>query len=261
MKANQIKITKDLFAQESTLQEYDPVTIQMRSDCLVKFNKIFKKALKFIRIDERNEAGTLANRHFKCRDIALTSIINSQIDDALRCVDDGGTPEINVNRRKAMEYEESGKIDHEGKYSIYGQIISALKNHGYTELTNFRHKDVDGRVYKINFKGEGSIDAGGPFRDSISNIVKEMEDGFVPLLIKSPNNRNDHGQNRDCYLLDPASTSPTHLEMFRFLGGFIAFGILSKQPIPLNLTPTVWKQILGQPLTLEDLTQMDAYSS
>ena len=27
MKANQIKITKDLFAQESTLQEYDPVTI------------------------------------------------------------------------------------------------------------------------------------------------------------------------------------------------------------------------------------------
>lgn len=88
-----------------------------------------------------------------------------------------------------------------------------------------------------------------------------MEDGLVPLLIKSPNNRNDHGANRDCFILNPASKSPAHLEMFKFLGAFIAFGILSKQPIPLNLAPTVWKQILGQDLNLADLESIDAYSS
>ena len=49
--------------------------------------------------------------------------------------------------------------------------------------------------------------------------------------------------------------------MFKFLGAFIAFGILSKQPIPLNLAPTVWKQILGQDLNLADLESIDAYSS
>ena len=88
-----------------------------------------------------------------------------------------------------------------------------------------------------------------------------MEDGLVPLLIKSPNNRNDHGANRDCFILNPSSKSPAHLEMFKYLGAFIAFGILSKQPIPLNLAPTVWKQILGQELNLADLESIDSYSS
>ncbi len=112
-------------------------------------------------------------------------------------------------------------------------------------MENFRKQDEDGRIYKINFKGEGSMDWGGPFRDSLVNIVSEMESGFVPLLIKSPNNRNDHGSDRDCFVLDPASKSPAHLEMFKWLGAFIAFGILSKSPVPLNLAPTVWKQMLG----------------
>lgn len=81
------------------------------------------------------------------------------------------------------------------------------------------------------------------------------------MLIKSPNNRNDHGINRDCFIIDPASTSPSHLEMYRYVGGFIAFGILSKSPIPFNLAPTVWKQILGEKMTLADLESIDAYSS
>ena len=128
-------------------------------------------------------------------------------------------------------------------------------------MENFRHNSVDERCYRVKFKGEGSIDAGGPFRDSLVNIVGEMEDGLVPLLIKSPNNRNDHGANRDCFVLDPASTSPAHLEMFKFLGGFIGFGILSKSPVPLNLAPTVWKLILGEKMQLSDLDSIDAYSA
>lgn len=135
------------------------------------------------------------------------------------------------------------------------------RNSQYNDLNNFRKRDTDGRIYRINFKGEGSIDAGGPFRDSLVNIVTEMEQGLVPLLIKSANNRNDHGSNRDCFVLDPASKSPAHLEMYKYLGAFIAFGVLSKQPVPLNLAPTVWKQILGQPLTLADLESVDTYSA
>ena len=170
-------------------------------------------------------------------------------------------PEIDVNRRRAFDFEEEGNIDHEGRYSIYGQIIQQLKYDGPSDLRNFRKRDVDSRIYKINFKGEGSIDAGGPFRDSLSNIVQEMERGLVPLLIKSPNNKNDHGSNRECYILDPSSKSQTHLEMFKFLGAFIAFSILSKSPLALNLAPTVWKQILSQPIDLNDLLSIDAYSA
>ena len=88
-----------------------------------------------------------------------------------------------------------------------------------------------------------------------------MESGFVPLLIKTPNNKNDHGTNRDCFILDPDSTGPTHLHLFKYLGAFIAYSIMTKAPIPLNLAPTVWKQILGDEMTLADLESIDAYSS
>mmetsp|Transcript_43568 Transcript_43568/g.57694 ORF Transcript_43568/g.57694 Transcript_43568/m.57694 type:complete len:123 (-) Transcript_43568:819-1187(-) len=111
-------------------------------------------------------------------------------------------------------------------------------------MSNFRQKGVDDKAYKIKFLGEGSIDAGGPFRESLVNIVQELESDMLPLLIKSPNNKNEHGLYRDCFILNPESTAPSHLEMYKYLGGFIGFGLLSKSPIPLNLAPAVWKQIL-----------------
>jgi len=48
--------------------------------------------------------------------------------------------------------------------------------------------------------------------------------------------------------------------MYRFMGGFLAFAILSKSPLPFNLAPTVWKQLLGENLTIADLESIDAYS-
>jgi len=109
--------------------------------------------------------------------------------------------------------------------------------------------------------GEGSVDAGGPFRETLINIVEEMESGFVPLLVKSPNNTNDHGSYRDCFILDMASKSPVHLKMFKYLGAFIAYSFMSKCIIPLNLAPSVWKLILNIPLDLVDLETFDAYSA
>lgn len=97
--------------------------------------------------------------------------------------------------------------------------------------------------------------------DFFKAVVKEMESGFVPLLIKSPNNRNDHGSDRDCFVLDPSSNSRASLEMFKYLGAFIAFGIMCTGKMPLNLAQTVWKQILGMQFTLSDLALIDAYSA
>lgn len=92
------------------------------------------------------------------------------------------------------------------------------------------------------------------------NMVKELETGVMPLLTKSPNNSNEFGSNRECFILDFTSKSPTHLELFKFVGGMIAFGIMSKSPIPFNFAPTVWKQLLSEEMTLDDLETIDAYS-
>ena len=122
-------------------------------------------------------------------------------------------------------------------------------------------KNTDEKCYKIDFKGEGSIDVGGPFRDSLTNIARELESGVVPLFIKSPNNKNEHGTNRDCFILDSRSKTPAHKFMFNYLGAFLAFSFLSKSPLPFNLAPWVWKQILEEQVNMQDLEGIDAYSA
>ena len=170
-------------------------------------------------------------------------------------------PRVNVNRNKASVFATDGKVDHDGTQTIFGQFFQQCKdadpNYGM-----FRRQGVEARCWYVKFIGEASVDAGGPFRDSLDNIVAELESDVLPLLIKTSNNRNDHGTNRDCFMINPSSRSPTHLEMFKFLGAFISFSIMTKAPIPIHLAPTVWRQLLGDELEdMSDFESFDAYSS
>lgn len=92
-------------------------------------------------------------------------------------------------------------------------------------------------------------------------MARELQSDVLPILIKTSNNRNDHGLNRDCFMLNPSSRSPTHLELFKFFGAFLSFFIMTKAPIPINLAPSVWKQLLGDEPELADLEGFDAYTS
>ena len=132
---------------------------------------------------------------------------------------------------------------------MFGQIIKQLANDS-PDKSNFRIKSIDEKCYSIRFLGEGAIDAGGPFRESLVNVAAELEKGTVPLLIRSPNNKNEHGINRDCFVLDSRSSTPSHKNMFAYFGAFLAFAFLSKSPIPFNLAPWVWKQLLHEEVTL-----------
>ena len=260
LKFSMMSFKKEELKVGSTLHEIDEWTIKMRIRFLFTYCKAFSRAVKYISVDERNVAGTISQQHFASKNMVIASVINAIVDKQLSSLPNGETHEIRVNRRKAFEFIEEGNVDHEGKYSIFGQIMQQLKTLT-PDMSNFRKNSMDERCYRIKFLGEGSIDAGGPFRDSLVNVVEEMEAGNLPLLIKSPNNKNDHGTNRDCFMLNPSSTSPAHLEMFKYVGGFIAFGILSKSPVPFNFAPTVWKQILDERMNLSDLESVDAYSS
>ena len=259
-KASMFTIQKSELSEKSSLKDMDEKTIQLRHGMLFSYSKAFETATKFVNTEDRFTENCISNFHFKNKHMVIASVINTIVDKQLENISGGGTPEVYINRRKAFVFADEGNVDHEGKYTVFGQIITSLRNE-VPDMSNFRHRGVDERAYKCKTKGEGAIDVGGVFRDSLVNIADELEDSVLPLLIKSPNNRNDHGSNRDCFIINPTSTSPSHLEMYKYLGAFIAFGILSKSPVPLNLSPTVWKQILGEKMTFADLDMIDAYSS
>jgi hypothetical protein len=88
----------------------------------------------------------------------------------------------------------------------------------------------------------------------------ELQSDVLPLLIKSPNNKNNHGQFRECFIPNPSANAPTHLEMFKCLGALIGWAIRSTSALQLDFPPIFWKKILNQPLDLHDLKEFDTFS-
>ena len=128
LKPRQFEITKELFKEESILQQVDLKVIQLRAEILIKFNQVFSGIIKFINLSERSTEGSLPNKHFSNRNLALAQVINQIIDTSIMALPEGGRADATVNRRKAQVFADEGKIDHEGKYSIFGQILQSMKS-------------------------------------------------------------------------------------------------------------------------------------
>lgn len=91
---------------------------------------------------------------------------------------------------------------------------------------------------------------------SLVTCQQELKTGVVPLLIPTPNARNECGYNRDHFLLNSALTAEDDLQLFKFLGILVGVAMRTKKPLDLSLAPCVWKQLAGMPLTQDDLEEV-----
>ncbi|PVD19395.1 hypothetical protein C0Q70_19883 [Pomacea canaliculata] len=113
------------------------------------------------------------------------------------------------------------------------------------------------RAWKVKLVGEGADDAGGVFDDTITEMCQELESGAVPLLIQTPNSKNESGNNRDRFLLNPGMISEDSVALWKFLGILFGVSIRTKKPLDLHLAPCVWKLVAGMELRVEDLEEVD----
>ena len=67
-------------------------------------------------------------------------------------------------------------------------------------------------------------------------------------------------------MINPSSTSPSHLDLFKHFGYFIGAAIRSQQALPLDLAPIFWKLLIDETDTETDaeremdLKAFDTYS-
>jgi len=113
---------------------------------------------------------------------------------------------VTIDRGEAMRFEESGKVDNTGEFSKFGQLF----RHQAGNYENWKQNHQDSRALSVKFTGEDGIDAGGPYREMLTNLVQELESGVIPLIVKSQNNKNNNGEYRDCYVVNHQSITPTH---------------------------------------------------
>lgn len=164
-----------------------------------------------------------------------------------------------MSRHLAQSFRDSGKCDHNGEYTIFGQIHKKYKK-SEDFVTGFRRNGVDQMAFKTFFEGEGSDDWGGPFRETLANMVEELESDVLPLLIKTSNHRNEHGSYKDCFIPNPCATSPSHETMFKLMGSLLGFNLRTKSSLDWHFPPLFWKMLLEEPLSLGDFEDSDTYS-
>ena len=80
----------------------------------------------------------------------------------------------------------------------------------------------------------------------------------MPIFAPCPNKKKNLGLNRDRFLLNAALTENYHEQCFVFLGKFLGIGIRTGSTLPINLAPFIWKQLIGQTVTLQDVAAVDA---
>ncbi|ETO26164.1 ubiquitin protein ligase [Reticulomyxa filosa] len=160
-------------------------------------------------------------------------------------------PRISINRIKAARAREN-KNDPTGLKSTFGQLFSQLKNIRYSTF-----RGISGQqLWNVQFIGEGSTDIGGPYRESLTNAISDLQSDAVPLFILSPNGRNSVGLNREKWIPNPSCTSSLHLSMYEFVGVLMGIALRTKQTLGFDLPSIVWKQLL--PDEKVDITDLEA---
>ncbi|KAL9980549.1 hypothetical protein ACROYT_G009151 [Oculina patagonica] len=153
-------------------------------------------------------------------------------------------PVITVDRRVPLIERHA-----DSRNSVFVQVYHELKG----EKLHFRwNKRKYDQWWEVKFVGEGIIDQGGGFRDSLAEIADELcppEEripDILPYLIRTPNHKEKTGDFLDCFIPNPSCDA---LHMFHWLGVLMGGVYRSDESLTLAFPPFVWKLIVGEHVT------------
>jgi hypothetical protein len=140
-------------------------------------------------------------------------------------------------------------------------------NQGYEQLHENAHvlfrSDIQ-RLWRANYVGMHSSDAGGPYRDSITSMCSDICSTRLPLFILCPNGRTNNGLNRDRWIPNvfPLNQSiPGKIKkQYRFVGQLMGMAIRRKHYLDLKFSNLLWKQLVDEQITIKDIEAIDIQS-
>jgi hypothetical protein len=193
----------------------------------------------------------------------------SNIDRIVSCIEvtdfPAGATEFDVtNIEIEPEHEEDGRevvgsrrfvlgngaVTHN---SVFGQVFQQLH---FLRPATLRIQQGN-RPFRVKFAGEGGIDAGGVFRDLVSEVCSTLLSRDTPLFVPCPNAAG-YGDNSNTFVPNPKCNTSLHLSMYSFVGKFIGMAIRGGHVLNLDLPPVVWKLIVAAPISREDIQDINA---
>jgi hypothetical protein len=166
--------------------------------------------------------------------------------------------EIHIDRMLNLKKCNMNLIDKDLEWSLIAQLYkSPLGKEKGVSFFKGRSKNL----FQVNLEGEHASDAGGPGREIFSSCFEQLTSCNVDLFIPSPNNKSQTGLDRDKYIFNPlGAKNEKYLKIYQFIGKLFGYIISSETYVSINLSPIVYKQILGMQLEPSDIELIDVQS-
>ena len=138
------------------------------------------------------------------------------LDYALRnTAQNSGNIPLNLDHQKKTLSSDCGNHDPGTSQCIFVQAFHQAHHHPASQL---RLSEPAGRVFSVSFVGEAGIDAGGVYREAMTEIVMDLHSAEFSLMILCPNGVHKINNNMDKYIPNPRSSSPLAIQMLEFVG-------------------------------------------
>lgn len=234
--------------------------MELRVQVLCEFNNLVMKALPLVDLTLPRGFSTLADDVRSVRDTTLWSIKQSLWNQALEatiCSSGASGQTLHFDLLAASEVFEKKRTDHRARRTVFGQ---AYQQRHLIPAERLRLRK-SARAFTANMVGFRSTDAGGPYRDVIEQMCRELQSPALPLFIVCPNGRSEMGENRDRYVPRPDAALPLHASLYEFLGQLMGLAIRTKNLLNLNFPSMVWKLLVGDVVTDQDVRAIDVLSA
>ncbi|OQR91627.1 HECT E3 ubiquitin ligase, partial [Thraustotheca clavata] len=237
--------------QLAKLCEQDASALSLRFGILVEFNRSVTLLLNYVSLAADRAPTSLASWIADARGM-IFGVVKFELWNAqvVATATPASERTITLSRPKAAR---SRLLDpnRTNPFALFAQAYRAMTTWSPSAFCS------NGSLYKVTFLGENAIDGGGPYRETFTEFCSELLSPQLPLLLPTSNGQHNVGHFRDAYVLHPTA-HVHHSGMLTFLGKLFGVAIRTKGFLSLNISQIIWKQLVQDHITLEDLESVDA---
>ena len=162
-------------------------------------------------------------------------------------------PDLHARRRHVKATPNDSEGLQTKQPSLFVQLWRALKD---VPPENLRQKDPP---FSVRFRNEGAADAGGPWRECMTQCFQDILSPTDGLFVHCENAVAEIGLNEDIFVPNSNhSRDPTKLSQYYFLGKLIGIAIRTRNTVMMPVTSMFWKGLGRIPTDKDDLAAIDA---
>lgn len=219
---------------------YSKEILQYKYNILRYFNIKAFEMIPFVDLRKVNEPWSLAYLIGILRNILFSQAKMDWISSTLQEMKTNlKRPHLNINRKCNQP--------------LYEQAYLQFK-----QIDSIRLQRND-RAFGVSFLNEGSIDVGGLYRETLSQMCREIQKSQT-LFLPTPNNTESYGPDQDKFISNPAAQDQKQLSYFEFIGKLCGIAIRTKNPLEFDWPSIIWKPIVGLAVGIEDLINVDLHT-